>query len=252
MRSILICLCLVVMPAAQAQSLTQSKDGSARIILLINALDDDLTHSHMGVTAFTNADNHISNNFGLPQSIATQTIRLLAPVSSNVVELSVDAGHLETIRSREYFSMGWSKPKLKADFAQWLRSEMTRYGASDAVMLIHYPRAFSPMGGPSYYGYGIMSMHGNPPKFAAIFANVSAIVISSNGMSVSRGARFRDSDCRRVLPAATTASMQLDKLSAPDLAPFRDEIEALAMRRVEQDLVESGLLPGHLRRCGTE
>ncbi|MCI4566498.1 hypothetical protein [Lysobacter sp. CFH 32150] len=240
-------LALIAAPAAGKSNIPPTDAG--QIVLLVNALEPELTHTHLGVTAFTNYENKIPNDWKLSATIEGRARELLTGTGYRVVVASVPDEQLQMIRSRRHVKMGWSSARPSPDFAKWLEAEMSAQGATVAIILGTYRRKFAFNVPVSYEGYGVMSMHGKTPKHAYLFANVYASVFSGEPLGIAEGASFNESDCRAILKPNEIAVDSFESLSADLLAPYRQTIEALAGQRLKQDLTASGLIAGEVEKC---
>lgn len=251
MQKILVLIALLLtataVPVAAKSNIPPTDSG--QVVLVVNALEPDLTNAHLGATAFTNYQKNIQNHWSLPATLERHAGELLTGAGYRVVSASVPNDRLQMIRDRKHIRMGWSNARLNPDFATWLGSEMAVQGAIVAIILGTHSRPFAFNVPGTYEGYGVMSMHGKKPKHAYLFANVYAAVISGQPLGFAQETKFNDSNCRTVLPSAEIAVDSFENLSAELLAPYRQAIEALAERRLKLDLVSSGLIPGKIEKC---
>lgn len=245
--------CLLTMPlSALAQEAGRADGASLRRVLLINVMESDLTHSHLGVTAFTNYQNALPNDWNLPGWTGERASSILAEAGWEVVAIQPPDERAKAIRDNRYIKTGWTKSRLEAGFGQWLDGEMKANRASSALILRTVERRFPPDLPVFYSGYGVMSMHGKIPKRAFLFANVAAVPIAADTFEVGRGVRWRDSDCRVRLDPTEIAVDSYENLTATHLAPYREEIQSLMETRLRQDLIAASLLPGEVESCVPE
>lgn len=223
--------------------------GEAETYLLLNVLEDHLTHSHLGVTAFTNYEKTLENEWGLSAWSAGRLSALLEEQGKKVVEIELPEARREQLLQGDYVKGGWTKVRLEAAFDEWLSAQVKAHGARGALVLRSTSKRFPPDLPAFYSGYGVMTMHGKMPKRAFLFANVIVQTIAGTPLLPLEGVRPRDSDCRSRFDPATVPIESYENLAATDLAPFKAELQELIEVRVRQDLTAANILPGEVDRC---
>ncbi|HRN63117.1 MAG TPA: hypothetical protein PLF73_11710 [Luteimonas sp.] len=226
--------------------------GEADAILLINVLEPELTHSHLGVTAFTNYENKLPNDWRLDSWAEQLVVTLLSDAGKRVAVIEAPEDRAEAIRNYKYAKTGWTKTRLEPGFAGWLKGEMEANEASSALIVRSMQRRFPPDLPVFYSGYGVMSMHGNAPKRAFLFASVSVVSIAGDTFELGQGVLLRDSDCRERFDPGEISIESYKDLAPEHIEPYRERIKALMERRVRQSLTSAGLLPGEVEKCVVE
>ena len=240
---------LLAMPAVASQGDGMEVEAQPDAILLINVLEPELTHSHLGVTAFTNYENSLPNDWGLASWAEQRVVSLLSNSGKRVVVIEAPEARANAIRNYKYAKTGWTKTKLEPDFAQWLAGEMAASDASSALILRSVQRRFPPDLPVFYSGYGVMSMHGKVPKRAFLFANVVLVPVAGDTFELGQGVLRRDSDCRERFDPTEIRIESYENLTAGNVEPFKDRIKGLFEKRIRQDLIAAALLPGELEKC---
>ena len=247
-----VALLLAVPFAVASQGDETGVEEQSDTILLINILEPELTHSHLGVTVFTNYENRLLNDWELAPWAEQRVVSLLSDVGKRVVVIDAPEERANAIRTYKYAKTGWTKTRLEPGFAQWLAGEMAANDASSALILRSARRRFPPDLPVFYSGYGVMSMHGEVPKRPFLFANVVLVPIAGDTFELTQGVLQRDSDCRERFDPTEIRIESYENLSAGDVEPFKDRIKGLFEKRIRQDLIAAGLLPGEFEKCTVE
>jgi hypothetical protein len=232
---------------SRAQDGSPEADVAKPRVLLVNTVGTAMTHSHLGVTAFSTSDRALEGNWGIDATARDAATGMLENAGYDVVP--ADAASVPAKMYRADLLSWTAKPALTAEFSTWLRSRMQEADAPVAVVLDTYGRNFAPNLYVQYSGYGVMSVHGDPPKHAWVFANVRALGWSRDSAKPLPLARFRDTDCRAPVDVASLGSSSFKDWTADTLAAYKPALEDLVRRRIRQDLTAAGLLQGNVEKC---
>lgn len=232
-----------------AQEAASNPGDDREVVLLLNVLGPEITNSHLGLTAFTNYENKLANDWNIPGLAAGQLENILSEGTYRAVTIDVPKERLAAIQNGKYIKTGWSSFKLEPGFASWIWAEMDKAGASKALILHDYARKYSFDTPVSYSGFGVMSLAGKVPKHAFLHGNVGVRVIDRGPGPINFGPNMGDTDCRVKFDASSIKVDDFEHLTAGDLAPFREKIESIIEMRVRQDLTYAKLIPGDLVKC---
>ena len=232
---------------ARAQEANPGTDAAKPRVLLVNTVGTAMTHSHLGVTAFSTSDRVLEGNWGIDATARDAAIGMLETAGYDVVPS--DAGSIPAKMYRADLLSWTAKPALTADFSTWLRSRMQEANTDVAVVLDTYGRYFAPNLYVQYSGYGVMSVHGDPPKQAWMFANVRALAWSRDSPKPLPLAKFRDTDCRARVDVASLGGASFKAWTADTFTAYKATLEDLVRRRIRQDLTAAGLVPGVVEKC---
>lgn len=222
--------------------------GAARHrVLLVNTVGTAMTHSHLGVTAFSTSDRVLEGNWGIDATARDAAAGMLETAGYEVVPADAASAPAKMYHAD---LLSWTaKPALTAEFSTWLRSRMQEANADVAVVLDTYGRYFAPNLYIQYSGYGVMSVHGDPPKLVWMFANVRALGWSRDSPKPLPLAKFRDTDCRARVDVASLGGASFKDWTAQTFAAYKAPLEDLVRRRIRQDLTAAGLLQGSVEKC---
>lgn len=235
--------------AGCATSLPRADVTAGGRVLLLNAVPATLANDHMGVLIFSSYYEQIENDWdvrGLAQR--TVTARLQGKGYTVIPLTSQEAGFdPERMWPRE--SASAVDPRFLREKTWLVQRLLAANDASALVVLGSYYRSYGPNAKVSYRGYGISSGFGWKPDRAQLFATVGATVMSGDPLVVNASASMEESDCRQMISTEGFPVGSLKRLTAAHLAPYRPVIEGFVVRRLEQDLVASGLVDGPAEAC---
>lgn len=248
-KMIAILSMLLVAPFVQAQSVDQCAGSAGKVVLLVNLVEPQATHSHLGVTAFSTSDRRLEGEWGFDRIVAETATRMLEEAGHRVIPAGQQSMPADRLGSTWFPESGLAKPKLRPEFVAWMKAERDQAGGEAVVLLRTYGRPYGPMINAYYTGYGVMSIHDDPPKHVFLFANVLANVLSGDSFVPEKIAKFRDNDCRERIDATSLGTMSFKTWSADTFKAYLPGIATLAGKRIRQDLTAAGLIPGVVERC---
>ena len=251
LRQLLPILLLLASGGSLAQESVKQPDADAKVVLLLNVVEADVTNSHLGTTIFTNYEKKLGNDWNVHEWTGQRVAELFSEGGYRVVTLKVPEDRVEAIRSYKYVKTGWSAFKLEPGFANWLWAEMDRAGATHAFVLQDFAKQFAFDVPVKYSGYGVMSLHGKKPKRAFLYANVGSHFIMRGQAELPKGVRAGDADCRLALDVSEIQVQDFEELTANDLLPYREKIQGLIEKRIRQDLTFAKAIPGDFVKCET-
>lgn len=238
---------LVPWHCGAAQEAVQGIDAnSAGKILLINLIEPELTHSHVGYTAFGTYENKISNDWGLSQRLEDRVKESLEYEGYTVQQIQLPEDLAEEVLKSSFLTL--EDRGIRARALPLLEAEM-EHADADIVVVLRTYAATLPATFTKNAGYGLLTMHGQKVGLAFLYANVAAEVIRGRPVSALPRPRPRESECKLYFK---TSEIQLDSfksMQASDLLPYRSAIEMLAQERMQQDLTFSKLLRGEFKPC---
>jgi len=219
---------------AYAQQPVESIVGSKGRIVIVDRVEPQLTHNHLGVTIFSTSESKIDNDWHLDRFAAEAATSLLREDGYDVVEVSPES--MPVADSRKL-----SKVELQV-LIGWVRKQLQVNGAANVVFLDSATRPYGPMVNGGYSGYGVMSQMGDPPGRVWVYSNVGVSAWSGEPPSWVRKHGWYH-DCRKRIDERALGSGSFKLWSADTLLPERDAIKALIVDSLQQDLISLGLLP---------
>lgn len=191
---------------------------------------------HIGYMAFGNYDNDLGNDWHLEQRARDDTRELLRQAGYQLVDVTLDAAQVETIRAGKDQARQDSNG-LDDAWQKTYRDILDKQGLVALVLLRDDRVAASEYGAP-LVGYGIRSAQGRVPTVGYIFATETADVIGGNPPHRAIGICYNSEPL-------DTSPVHVDnwvdaKLS--DFEPLRPKFEALIDKRIRFQLASSGLL----------
>lgn len=247
MRSIAWLLVLLLANDVSAQVALPAGSGS-HAVLLVTLVEPEVMNSHMGYTIFSSYEKPLSNDWALDKVFARTARTRLEEAGHRVVEIDVSQEKLVELRKRFNAKTDWTKPWIEQEHATWLRKELTDAGADTAVLISSYSRTIPPTS-LTHSGYGLLSMHGKKTGFAFLYANVAARVVSGEPFRFAKRPRPGEADCMLYFHPSELKGDSFEDIKAADLIDYRPAIQEIGNRRIVQDLIVAGLIPGKSERC---
>jgi hypothetical protein len=219
---------------ANAQQTQPPTSGTKGRVVLVDRVEPQLTHNHLGVTIFSTAESKIDNDWHIERFAVDSATSLLRDAGYDVVEVSADSMPAD--------GAGGSRKAWVQALTDWVRRQLRTNGASYVVFLGSITRPYGPMVNGGYSGYGVMSQMGDPPKRVWIYSNVGASAWSGEQPKEIRKHGWYH-DCRKQVDESALGSGSFKEWTAETLLPERDGIKALVTDSLRQDLISLGLLP---------
>jgi hypothetical protein len=222
-------------------------------VLLINGIDAELSHSHMGVTAFSTSDRKIDNDWNMPEAYTSAAERMLTEAGHMVRRVEPPIEMFKALGDATFMKTGWSDhARVRPQYANWFKAEMVRHGATVVIVLwAHRQWLGQPGSGPTYQGYGFFSSLGDPPLTAALHANIGVIAVSGEKLVQLPTPSAVRSRCYLKLPFESLGKSSVKDVSAAELLPHREALIGIGERSIHVGFEVAGLIAAPAPGCDT-
>ena len=244
-----IVVCAVAFAPNSSADAPQAPNTPGQTIVLISALESELTHTHMGATAFGNEERLLANEWGLAAVFADYAQKQLIDAGYSVERVDPPAQIRAAIVDGSFMKMGWSKASVRPSHAAWFKDEMQKHGATVVVVVKSYGLWFMSGKTPTYKGYGLHTLFGDTPKQSYLHANIGAFAIYGDKLVEARTSRAVDLTCEVAVPFERFGKSNKDGIDDDALLPFRDTMRRIGERSIRLNLTDAGLLRGPLPEC---
>ena len=204
---------------------------------IVALLSPEVTNVHLGLTVFGTYDRRFANDWHLDQRAIDLTRRLLEEAGYQAVDIALPAPQMDAIRDEDdQTRLNYSG--LTRGWTQTYQDILDKNQLEALVVLREEKRAVAGGHGPSYHGYGIVSVNGRIPDVASLFVSTTADVIGGRPVHRSIGVCYGAAPLE---PSLIHVDNFAD-ITLADLEPIRPKLEELLDKRIRFELASAGLL----------
>ncbi len=220
---------------------------NARVIV-VNAIEDDILHGHVGLTVFTNYRNAIENDWSLSDYSESLVTRWLSEAGYVVVNVELPETMKQTVINGDHTGTP-TVFHLNHQLRTWVDQQLQTARADALVLLQTSASAMLEDVGPKPRGIAVRTAHGSPPSMAVLSLHLDGPVYYGSPPTFAHLPASALRNCRLVLEPSQFGLDDWKKLSAEHLAAFKEPVLDMAARSLDAYLKSSGLLSGTIEGC---
>jgi hypothetical protein len=241
---LLIVLALLSLTGCAVPTLKPVESGSVKTIGWQTTIDDQIHNVHTGVTVFGNFSKPISNDWRLPEFLASYAQSALEKADYRYRTLALEPAELDWFSDAKCFNTwdGTYKVEVCGDAI----SEILRKYEIDAIILSIAGNQGDPTNGPAdLTGLGVFTRGTDRPNLLMPYASVQHQIYAGQPATPRKSWSCWRGQQRDPSPWSKTVA----ELEAADLKWLESELKTLLATGFDNALVAAGLVQGPAPPC---